>query len=59
MIRFAVLLIIMLSAGVRAFTASAGVRQYGRTFARAMSTDGPDTSIVDICSQKIKGTYEE
>jgi hypothetical protein len=53
-IRFAVLLIIMLSAGARAFTSSGTANGFRRAFARAMTTDGPDTSIVGICSEKIK-----
>ena len=59
MTRFALLLIIMLSAGARAFTSVGARSGYRRAFARAMSSsDAPDTSIVDVCSQKIKDALE-
>jgi hypothetical protein len=54
-VRFVFLLIIMLSAGVRAFTASGTRNGFQRTFARAMTAE---TSIVDICSSKIKDALE-
>ena len=58
-IRYFVFLIIMLSAGTRAFTSSTSRNGFRRAFARAMtSADGPDTSIVDICSQKIKDALD-
>jgi hypothetical protein len=57
-IRFVILLVIMLSAGAKAFT-SAGTRNgFRRAFARSMTADAADTSIVDVCSQKIKDALE-
>jgi stress-induced morphogen len=50
----------LFSIATRAFTAAttnqAGA--FSRGFVRAMSADAPDTSIVDICSQKIKDALE-
>lgn len=65
--------IIMLSAGVRAFTASSSraavaasvVARRGASFQQPSSrlflsttSDGPDTSIVDICTEKISKALE-
>ena len=57
-IAFSFLLIIMLSAGAKAFTSSGARNAFRRTFARSLTADAPDTSIVDICSQKIKDALE-
>ena len=48
----------MLSAGAKAFTSSGARNAFRRTFARSLTADAPDTSIVDICSQKIKDALE-
>ena len=60
LIRFFALLVIMLSAGARAFVNPASrPAAFRRVVARAMSSeDGPDTSIVDICQQKIQDALE-
>jgi hypothetical protein len=50
-LRILCILIIMLSA--RAFTVGRS-RIVNRSFARFLSSEAPDTSIVDICSDKIK-----
>lgn len=58
LLRFFVFLVVMFSAGTRAFTSSTSRNGFRRSFARAMSGDSPDTSIVDICSQKIKDALD-
>lgn len=55
-LRFLFLIVVMLSAGAKAFTASSRPRL--ASFARFMSTDAPDTSVVDICTQKIKDALD-
>lgn len=50
----------LFSIATRAFTASSNHRlAFSRILARSMSSaDAPDTSIVDICSQKIKDALD-
>jgi stress-induced morphogen len=55
-IRFFFLTVIMFSVGAKAFTASSRPRL--SSLARFLSTEAPDTSVVDICIQKIKDALD-
>ncbi|KAL3945818.1 MAG: hypothetical protein SGBAC_000090 [Bacillariaceae sp.] len=48
----------MLSTGARAFTSISRQARIGASMARFMSTEAPDTSIVDVCTQKIKDALD-
>ncbi len=47
----------LFSVATRAFT-STGTGMFARSFTRAMSSGTPETTIVDICSQKIKAALD-
>jgi acid stress-induced BolA-like protein IbaG/YrbA len=54
--RLFLLTVIMFSIGAKAFTASS--RPRFSSLARFMSSETPDISVVDICTQKIKDALE-
>jgi acid stress-induced BolA-like protein IbaG/YrbA len=57
-LHFFVLIAVMLSGFSRAFTSVGRTATPRAAFARAMSSDAPDTSVVDICTQKIQDALE-
>ncbi|CAJ1952516.1 unnamed protein product [Cylindrotheca closterium] len=48
----------MLSAGAKAFTSVSRHARFGAPMARFMSSEAPDTSIVDVCTLKIKDALD-